>query len=128
MRVYTDVLLLALLLPLQIANTLDSQARDDNLDDNLNVARRIREGTTNSDRLFVGKASFRLGLAQHTSLQEFLDGPKSLLSCCLSFEWCGEGELRTPKHDDRKSFFLIYLYCSVNSLIVKIGGKNARMK
>jgi len=71
MPVYTDVLLLALLLPLQIANTLDSQARDDNLDDNLNVARRIREGTTNSDRLFVGKASFRLGLAQHTSRKNF---------------------------------------------------------
>ena len=58
MRVYTDVLLLALLLPLQIANTLDSQARDDNLDDNLNVARRIREGTTNSDRLFCRKGEF----------------------------------------------------------------------
>jgi hypothetical protein len=59
-------------------------------------------------------------------LQEFLDGPKSLLSCCLSFEWCGEGELRTPKHDDRKSSSYIYIVVQI-ILTVKIGGKNARM-
>jgi hypothetical protein len=27
----------------------------------------------------------------------------------LSFEWCGEGELRTPTHENRKSRFLMHL-------------------
>ena len=31
------------------------------------------------------------------------------LSCCLSFEWCGEGELRTPKYENQKSCFFLYL-------------------
>jgi hypothetical protein len=31
------------------------------------------------------------------------------LGCCLSFEWCGEGKLRTPKYENQKSRFFLYL-------------------
>jgi hypothetical protein len=49
-------------------NTLDSQA----CVDNLSVASRIREGTTDRIGFLVGKASFRLGLAQHTNGKNFV--------------------------------------------------------
>jgi hypothetical protein len=46
--------------------------------------------------------------------QEFPDCQESLFSCWLLFEWCGEGELRTPTHESRKSFFLTYLPSKFN--------------
>jgi DNA polymerase III alpha subunit len=45
--------------------------------------------------------------------RSYLNEPKSRCNgnrrSCLSFEWCGEGELRTPKYENRKSCFFLCL-------------------